>query len=233
MTAPEWELLRSLEVEDRARVLASLRRRHFATGEAVFHDGDPADALHLVAEGRLVVRRTTEDGNRVAFSVVGPGAAFGELGMLSAARRRSSTVEALEPCVTLALSYADFDRLCAAHPGVTRLLLVLLAERVTRLSGHLVEARHVPADLRVARRLLDLYAVYAAVPAPEGGVTLTVTQADVADLAGASRPTTNRVLRRLESLGGLTLARGRIVVRDVEAVRQAAGLSGPALPSRA
>ena len=233
MTAPEWDLLRALDAEDRAQVLASLRRRRYAAGEAVFHDGDTADALHLVAEGRLLVRRTTEDGDRVAFSVVGPGAAFGELAMLSPQRRRSSTVEALEPCLTLALSYTDFDRLCVTHPGVTRLLLVLLADRVTRLSDHLVESRHVPVDRRVARRLLDLHAVYAAAPAPGNGVALSVTQADVADLAGASRSTTNRVLRRLESVGGLTLSRGRIVIRDVEAVRRVAGLPavpGPPLP---
>jgi CRP-like cAMP-binding protein len=232
MTVPEWELLRALDPEDRAQVLASLRRRRFAAGEAVFHDGDRADALHLVAEGRLVVRRTTEDGDRVAFSVLGPGSAFGELAMLTPERRRSSTVEALEPCLTLALSYADFDRLCATHPGVTRLLLGLLAERVTRLSDHLVESRHVSADRRVARRLLDLHAVYASGPAPTSGVALSVTQTDLADLAGASRSTTNRVLRRIEALGGLTLARGRIVVRDVETVRRAAALPAPARSPR-
>jgi CRP-like cAMP-binding protein len=190
----------------------------------VFHEGDPADTVHFVSEGRVVVRRTTQTGERVAYTVIGAGEAFGEMAMLSPAGRRTTTVEALEPTVTLSLRFADFERLCAEHPGVSRLLVLLLAERVSRLTDHLMEALYVTADQRVARRVLELCSVYAAQARPGVAVTLPVTQTEVAELAGASRPTTNRVLRRLAADGVLTLTRGRVVVHDAGAVRRAAGL---------
>jgi DNA-binding IclR family transcriptional regulator len=50
-------------------------------------------------------------------------------------------------------------------------------------------------------------------------VTLPLTQVDVAELSGASRPTTNRYLRRLEEEGLVRLNRGHVTVLDVEALR--------------
>ena len=38
------------------------RRRTFARGEIVFHEGDPGDSLHRVARGRFAARITTPRG---------------------------------------------------------------------------------------------------------------------------------------------------------------------------
>lgn len=208
----QWGVLDGLDEPDRRTVLASTRRRRFARGEVVFHEGDPADAVHFVAEGRLAVRRATVDGARITFAVLGPGDAFGEMAMLAPQPRRSSTVVALEPAVTLSLGFADFERLRASHPAVERLLVEMLAERVRRLSDHLVDALHVPADERILRRLLEVCDRYA--PAESRRVLVPLTQDAIGDLAGAARPTTNRVLRRLETDGVVALHRGRVEVLD-------------------
>jgi len=194
-------------------VLASARRRRFARGEVVFHEADPADTVHLVAEGRLAVRRSTSRGDTVTFAILGPGDSFGEVAMLGAEPRRSSTVVALEPAVTLSLGFGEVDRLRSSHPALERHLVGLLALQVKRLSDHLLEALHVPADERIVRRLLEVCDRYD-VPAAAGTVVIPLTQDAVGDLAGASRPTTNRVLRRLEADGILALHRGSIEVRD-------------------
>ena len=50
-----------------------------------------------------------------------------------------------------------------------------------------------------------------------------ITQEDLATMAGTTRPTVNRVLRRLEEAGAVALARGRIEVLAVDILRQRAG----------
>ena len=47
-----------------------------------------------------------------------------------------------------------------------------------------------------------------------GPVLVPLTQTDLAELAGATRPTVNRVLRALAAQGFVQLSRGRIVVVD-------------------
>ena len=86
------------------------------------------------------------------------------------------------------------------------------------MSTHLIDALYLPADRRVLRTLVDLCGQYAD-HARSGEVTLPLTQVEVAELSGASRPTTNRYLRRLEEDGLVRLNRGHVTVLDVEALR--------------
>ena len=48
-----------------------------------------------------------------------------------------------------------------------------------------------------------------------------LTQEDLAGLAGTTRPTVNEMPRRMEGLGAVALARGRVEVLDVAAVTRA------------
>jgi CRP-like cAMP-binding protein len=215
----EWRLLASLDPAEQRLVLARTARHRYAKGETLFHEGDLAETIHFVQEGRVVSRRTTPDGDVVTYAVVGPGEAFGEMAMLADDHRRSSTIVAIEPVVTLTLRFEEFRQLCDEHPGVQALLVRMLAQRVERLSTHLLDALYLPADRRVLRTLVDLCGQYAD-RIRSGQVTLPLTQVDVAELSGASRPTTNRFLRRLEEDGLVRLHRGHVTVVDVEALRR-------------
>jgi CRP/FNR family transcriptional regulator, cyclic AMP receptor protein len=217
----EWRLLGGLTEQERRLVIAGTQRHRYRAGEVVFHEGDLAETLHLVAEGRVAARRMTAAGDTATFAVMGPGEAFGEMAMLSPAARRTSTVAALEPTVTLTLRYVDFDRLRRTHPGVERLLVDVLAERVLRLSDHLVEALYLPADRRVLRRLDGLCDQYG-VPGAMQSVWIPLTQNEIGELCGASRATTNRVLQALVADGLVALRRGGVDVRDRDALHRRA-----------
>ena len=210
----EWRLLDGIPPGDVRALIASSRRRTFARDEVVFHRGDPADALHLVVKGRFEARVTTARGDEVALGVRGPGDAFGELAPLTG-EERSATVAALEQSETLCVRWEELRRLAAQRPALREVLVRLLAQQVRRLSELLVEAYTVDADVRVARRLLELSEEY--------GTVVPLTQEQLAGLAGTSRATVNRVLRHLERAGVLSLGRGRTAVVDREALARAAG----------
>ena len=212
----QWQLLDDLPDDVRRQVLARMQRRTFARGDVLFHEGDAADTLHLVAEGRVLARRTTPLGDSAAFRVIGLGRALGDVSLPAAHARRSSTVVALEPTVTLVMTFVEFRRLVAQYPVIGDRLAALLSARVRRLSEQLVEALYLPSDRRVLHRLLDLCTEYS--DGDAGPVVIPLTQTDVAQLAGAARPTTNRVLRALEADHVLRLHRGRIEVLDPEAL---------------
>jgi CRP-like cAMP-binding protein len=204
----EWPLLQSLGEDDRRRVLAAARRRRYARREVLFHEGDPGDTLHLIDSGRVAIRVGTALGDTATLVVLGPGEVLGELALVEgAAGRRTASAVALEKTETLVLHHDAFEELRKEHPTVERFLVAVLAAQVRRLSNHLVEALYVSADIRVARRLIDLDQVYA-------GDDITLTQEDVATLAGTSRATVNRVVGELEAAGAVALRRGRIEIVD-------------------
>jgi CRP/FNR family transcriptional regulator, cyclic AMP receptor protein len=219
----EWPLLASLTPEERSQLISSARPRLFAREEVVFHEGDPADDVHLIGSGRLAVRVATPGGEVVTLNILTPGEFFGELSLLrdDAARKRTATMVALEPARTLSLSAAAFHAVCDRHPKVERLVVSLLAERVEELSQRLLEALYVGVDRRVYRRLLDLAKIYGGGAGP---TMIPLRQDHLADLAGATRPTVNQVLQKLASQDVVALHRGRIEVLDMATLRRRAGL---------
>jgi CRP-like cAMP-binding protein len=199
-------------------VLTLARRRTFGRGEVVFHEGDPADSLHLISKGRFAVRVTTPLGETAMLAIRGPGEAFGELALVSDAPR-SATVAALEAAETHSIYRREFDELRREHPFVNRVLVAVLAVEVRRMNELIVEAFYVGAEQRVLRRLRDLAAVYGD---DSDAVTIPLTQEDLAGLAGTSRATVNRALREEESRGTVKLGRGKTTVLDLDELRRRA-----------
>ena len=205
-----WRLLGSASDADLRRLIAAARRRRFRQGEVVFHEGDPADSLHLIEAGRFLISVIAPRGNTTALAVHGPGDTFGEMALVSDDTVRSATVAALEASETWAVYRTDFHQLRTSDPAIDDVLVRLLADRVRIMNDRLVEALYHDADTRVRRRLRDLAVVYG-----HGGESETViplTQERLAELAGTSRATVNRVLRHDAARGDLRLRRGRIVI---------------------
>jgi CRP/FNR family cyclic AMP-dependent transcriptional regulator len=215
----DWPLLAGVPAEDVRQLLSVARRRTFKRGEVVFHHGDPADSLHLIVKGRFAVRITTPLADTALIAVHGKGDFFGELALVGDEPRRSATIAALEEAETRSVFRDDFFRLRRHHPGVDTVLVRLLAEQVRRGNERIVEAHYVDADTRVRRRLLELSELYGT---GDGPVTIPLTQEDLAEMAGTSRATVNRVLREEEKRETLELRRGKTTVVEREALAKRA-----------
>ena len=212
-----WRLLEPLRAEDREAFLSLAHRRTFARNEVLCHEGDPADSVHLVERGHLAVRGTLASGAAATFTVLSPGDYFGELALLRTDRRRTATVTALEPSRTLAVAGTAFDRLCEHNPGIERVVSTLLADRIDLLSRRLLETMYESLDRRVYRCLLNLADAYGG---GDGAVAIPLSQAQLADLVGATRPPVNQVLQRLADRNVVRLSRSRIEVLDPAKLRR-------------
>ena len=197
-------------------LLVAGRRRRYARREVLFHEGDPADALHLILKGRVTVRVATALGAAVTLDVLGPGDLVGELAILEPTGPRGGTATALEPTESVVVAASVVADLRRQHPELTDALLEILTRRNRQLMSRLAEMVSVPADARVLRRLREVADLYQ--PDGEGGVVVHLTQDDLAGLAGTTRETVNRVLHREAERGVVELARGAITVLDPKAL---------------
>jgi len=209
---------------ERSALLRMGVRRRFSRGEVVFHEGDPGDSLHIVTRGAFIARSSSTTGEVVAVNVFTEGDIFGEMVLLNPGARRSATVVSHGHGATLMITRASFEALRASDTSVDRVLLSVLAERNRALTAQLVELLFTPVEQRVCRRLLAFSDAVGAVSS-EGWVTLS--QTDLATLAGTTRSTVNRVLRRAQDRGLVELARGRIRLVDEPALRRRAQATAP------
>ncbi len=93
-------------------------------GGVLVRQGDPADALYIVASGRFAVE---VDGRRVA--EIGSGSPIGEIAFF-ADGTRTATVTALRDSIVLKLPRADFTALADLYPSILRPIAVTLARRL-------------------------------------------------------------------------------------------------------
>jgi CRP/FNR family transcriptional regulator, cyclic AMP receptor protein len=215
-----WPLLEGVAEDDVRRLVEVARRRRFARNEVVFHRDDPGDSLHLIEKGRFAIRNMTPLGDTVTIAVRGPGDSFGEMALIGASPRRSATVVALEQAETLAVYKDDFEQLRREHRSIDELLFAFLVGEVRMLNERLLEALYLPVERRVLRRLREL----SEPTAEDGGepVEIPLTQEELAELAGTTRATINRVLREEEKRGTVALRRGRTVVLDRDQIARRA-----------
>ena len=210
-------LLSVLPPQQRDQLIQSMRHRRYQRGAALFHEGDPGSSLHLISAGHIAIRVSTPMGDVATLTVLGAGGIFGEQALIAGEGVRTASAIALTQAETMSIERSQFAALRRTCPEVERFLSEALAQQVRRLTDHLVEALYVPAEMRVLRRLVMLCPLF---ETADGTIVITVTQDDLASIAGTTRPTVNAVLGAAKKAGVVSLSRGRIEVLKPEALFQ-------------
>ena len=211
---PLFSQLSGEDLEEISRVAVP---RSYPKGVRVFHEGDRSDACYIVRSGDLRVTREHPDGRAIALATLGPGDIFGELAMLDG-EARSASVEALSECQLLALPAADVRRLLRGSSEITVKLVVALTRRLREANERIARQSFQTVPSRVAGVLSQLTAEEAPLQGREG-VTIRMTQADLAQLAGTSRESVSRFLAVLERAGVVHVGRGRVTVLEPRRLR--------------
>lgn len=215
-TVPVFE---NLEPADLERIAAVAVPRTFARNAVIFREGDRSDTCYVVSRGSARAIREHPDGRTISLAHFGPGDIFGELAMFDD-ESRSATVETLEDLEVIAILGADMRRLIREHPDLAVKLVISLGRRLRDTNERLARQSFQTVQSRVAHVVAQLCERAAAESGAERDVLVTITQADIAQLAGSSRESASRFLAVLERAGIISQGRGRLTVHDPEALRR-------------
>ncbi|MGI9603584.1 MAG: Crp/Fnr family transcriptional regulator [Acidimicrobiales bacterium] len=196
----------SREAMDRAG-----RKQKIEAGEYLFHEGDRADAVHVVETGLLRVERNLVNGRRVLLTLIGPGGYMGELAAFDNSAR-SATAAAVVDTELLTISVTDFLGLIDHSPDLARDLLTRAAARMRTLTEQLLEAAAGSAAARVAARLVELVDMLEPEAEPPITIRLPITQEELAQWAGLSREGAVGGLRELRDAGVIDTARMKVSI---------------------
>ncbi|WP_395676433.1 cation:proton antiporter [Inquilinus sp.] len=119
-----FPIFAELDREAREDLLLLFQPRAAMPGDRIIRKGGRPDAAYFISSGAVQV---TVDGREIP---LGPGEFFGEMALLSRARR-SADVTAIDYCQLLALPERDFRMFVSKHPGLRAELDRLAAQRRT------------------------------------------------------------------------------------------------------
>jgi CRP-like cAMP-binding protein len=96
-------------------------------GKVLMRQGEPGHEMFIIAKGRVQVER-----NGKVIAERGPGAAMGEVALLSEGPR-TATVTAIEPSTLFYAAHREFHSLMDSHPSVRLCILDGLAAKIRLL----------------------------------------------------------------------------------------------------
>jgi CRP/FNR family transcriptional regulator, cyclic AMP receptor protein len=198
------------------RIEHDLQERQVAAGGHVAWKGDAALHWMVVVEGMVKVEAATADGRKTTLVQITNGGWFGEAALLGSGRWPFDVIASQHTTLGL-LPRATFDGLLDTSLAFNRFLLGQFNARLSQFVQRCEHVRLCDASEHVAHCLGELFdrRLY-----PQTADRLSLSQAEVAQLAGISRPTANRALHALEEQGVLSVAYGGIVVHDAQALRR-------------
>jgi len=208
MTDRTRELLTSVELftemaDEELEELTELAQiKKLGKDTTIFHAGDPADAVYVVASGRVKVVVTSSDGKEFILTVLGAGQVFGEMALVESTTRSASVIT-LSAVELLAINRADFQRLLDSNPRISQRLMAILSRRLRRANAKMESLAYMDVAGRLARYLLDLARDHGQRLGNGWVVVRRPTHSDIAHSIGTSRETVSRLINEFEEGFGL------------------------------
>jgi CRP-like cAMP-binding protein len=190
--------------------------------EELFHKGDQGAQVYVLISGKLKALTTSDEGDDVVFSILGPGEVLGEIALLGGTPR-TATVTAIDPCELLIIDRRDFIAFVRNHPDVAIKLLDVLAQRLKRVSELVEDTLFLNLPLRFAKKLLSLAQTYGQKHERGLRLDLKLSQEEWGDLVGTTRESINKQLRAWSDEGLISIDRGYIIIHDHGELERLAG----------
>lgn len=210
--------------EPERRVLEHLqqRRRSFAAGRDLVHQGQSRRTAYILVAGWVCSYKIQPDGTRQIVDFQIPG---DFLGLRSVLLRTSD--HAFEPIVTIQAAEVMVDDLVdvfARTPRLATAILWAVSRDEAMVVEHLVGLGRRDADARIAHFFLELSTRLTLVAmGDKTGYDCPLTQNHLADALGLSTVHVNRTLRRLREYGLMTFRDGRVTFLDHDRLAELAG----------
>lgn len=214
-------LFRGLPDETIDKLADLAHRERFAKGQLIFAQGTPGDSLYGIASGRVRIFTADDKGHEIFLNELGPGQTFGEIALLDGLQRTASAV-AIEPTRLVTIPRASFLALMERDTGLSLQMMKLLCERLRWISKFIEESTLLSGPARVAARVASLVVAFGT-RTKNDGYELRISQADLARFLGISRQVVNHHLGHWSDNGCVHLSRGRIVVPDIEQLKNCSG----------
>jgi CRP/FNR family transcriptional regulator, cyclic AMP receptor protein len=196
-----------------ARIVAI---RHRAT---IYRQGEAARSIYCVLDGQVSLARGNDAGATLTTGVLAAGEFFGTA--LGGAAVAEDTAKAKGAVSLWRAPLEEFRCLLQRHPDASWQFVSSLARRQRQMERRLESFAFKRVEARLAETFRELSGGFATRCEHGFGQHLRLSQQELADLVGASRPVVSTILNRLRDQGVLGYSREYVCVRnfrDIEAL---------------
>jgi CRP/FNR family transcriptional regulator, cyclic AMP receptor protein len=167
--------------------------------QAIFSQGDPADAVFYIQEGKVRLTVLSKQGKEATIALLGAGDFLGEGCIASDQPLRLATATAITLCSVLKIEKSRMVRTLHEERGFSDMFVGFMIERHNRTQADLVDQLFNSSEKRLARALLLLSRV--GKEAKTETVIPQVSQETLAEMVGTTRSRVNFFMNKFRKLG--------------------------------
>lgn len=180
------------------RLIVGKSRREYLTGDSVFSQGDPANAVFYIQSGKVKLTVVSMSGKEAVIAHLPAASFFGEAA-LAGQQLRISSAYAIEPSSIVRIDKKVMQDLLHRDPEFAEQFLAHLLSRNIRMEADLVDHLFNSSEKRLAR-LLMLMANFGQETKPIP-VIAKISQETLSEMIGTTRSRVSFFLNRFRDLG--------------------------------
>jgi CRP/FNR family transcriptional regulator, cyclic AMP receptor protein len=215
------DILGPLSEEDMEDLAKRAPDTFLEQGDILYTPKEGTERLFILKQGRVQLYEVNAEGDEITLSVVEDGNIFGEMA-LTGQSLHGLYVRAIVPSTVVSLRREDVEELITKKPEVGLMLVRELAERLRDSERRYADVvgKEVPA--RLATLILRLVDSEGVVGSESLRIPTHYTHDQLASMIGCKRVAVTRAFRKLEEGGAVELEERRIVVKDMEILKELA-----------
>jgi CRP/FNR family transcriptional regulator, cyclic AMP receptor protein len=209
-------LFSALDEAGRRELISHAWPRHVAAEEPICHLGDPGQNMMAIVVGTVRISLPTARGREIILADLPAGELFGEIAMLDG-KARSANAKALTKCELLVLERRDVLPVLEKYPAACLKMMEILCARIRRSDERMSDIAFFDLPVRLAKTLLHY-------PAQgHGPAKLSLSQRELAEMAGGTRENVNRCMREWQRRGILELRDRWTIILKPDVLRDLVG----------
>jgi len=197
------------------------REYGYQPGETIYHSGDRAVNLYVVAAGKVKLLRHTLSGQDVLLDILVPGDFFGSLTTTSN-EVLPDTAQAQTAACVLAITSEKFRDLLRQYAGVAVAVLDITATRLQEAQESVRQLSAYPVEQRLAVTLLKLVDKLGEPNELGLLIQMPLSREDLAQITGSTTETVSRIMSQFQKEGLIQSGRQWVAVSDRSRLEQIA-----------
>ena len=204
------EAFRGAPPQEVARLAARARVYRYAKADAIFQEGEPAEASWRVAEGIVKISKLAPDGRMTTMEMLTSGDIFAPAGVMNLQIYPANAVAVTAASVVKALK-TDFAAFARAYPPIVQNVLNQVSARLQR-AHRLRVLDGASAEKKVAAVLLWL--------SEKTGQSAGITRREISEIAGVAPETAIRVILKMKQKKWVKATPRSVVAADARALQE-------------
>ena len=197
LCASKVPIFENLNDDELLEIVKTINHKEYSKGDIIFTEGNVANTLYFINEGKIKLYKYTKDGKEQILHVLSEGDFFGELELIKVSKYGFNS-KAIVNSKICTLTKDEMKDIIMRKPEIGIKVLETVGERLAKVESLVQNLATNDVDSRMAYLLTDFIEKYGVHIENNISIELPLSREDMANFIGVTRETISRKLKKFE-----------------------------------